>query len=202
MSNYFYRTRMHQLVTEELIDGIIGKYHYNESDRALLVGVSRDLISCIRHSECLEIVISDDATYADAAVTLGQSADALITRYEKEGKVLNQLMIDNLCQELLAKGYLFLIERVCERLEGRSVSAMHFWGGEEGYPIEGLKKVAGVFRHIMINVTDECYIIPSKSIICRVETVEADANGEDVCTDWCSNCSMRGKGSCRYGNGK
>lgn len=212
MNHVFLRTRTHELLTADFLNGIVQKYHYNREDYALLEKAAFDVLACIRHGEALEMVLSEDYTYADIAYTLGPHVDALLSRYEKEHLILMQLMTEHITAELLMAGYEKFNDYLREAaLPGMprdlNILSLHFWGGEDDYPLSQMTEVLTHFSHLSLTVTPEFYLIPSKSVLCRAKLCRTPSAGDKKESASCApsiacmNCPRYGTDQCEFQDG-
>lgn len=205
MKHSFGRTRMWELMNHEFLQEIMVKYHYNDCDKELLLRVASDVRSCMKDQECYEIVW-EDPSYADVALTLGVGIDCLQEKYARADAVMKQCMAEHLCGELMMQQYGKLNEMLTEGIQC-VVTGLHFWGAEEPYPISDMAKVLSKFRHIHLRCTRDDLLIPSKSVLYRVEFGKIEQQSSIIrwkekgnhgtCRSMvCENCSRCWDGTC------
>ena len=194
----YYRTGSFLRLSAAFVEQITKKYHYNENDADIIKKVVSDIRGCIKDQEGLELSYKGD--YVDAAFTLGSRVDLLLERYGKERLALEEFSAEHILSELMLEEYAEIAKHIEEKT-GRYIGAFHFWGAEEEYPLEKLEEQVENLEHLKLDCTPQYQLLPSKSVVFRVElsTEEyagKDGKGHSPKVDVCANCMLGKTGNC------
>lgn len=196
----FFRTGSYLRITSAFVDQVIRKYHYNENDANLLKCVAKDIRSCIKDQEGLEItyVLEEEHKYADVAFSLGTKVDILIERYAKKEQVLEQLAMEHLISELMMEEYAAIAEQI-EKKSGYFIGQFHFWGSDNKYPITKLKEQVRKLQSLKLECTEDYNLRPAKSVVFRVDLSKEPYQNHRL--GICEGCMLGQAGKCANYNG-
>ena len=185
----YYRTDMSLLLSREFAGQIAKQHHYHPQDQEVVLSVIRDVRNCIKDQEGMELNITP--AYADVVITLGSRLDVLLDRYGRQYHVLRQLVTEHVVSAVLMHQY----EQVMELLEqetGCRPGKVHFWGSEPEYPLEKIPEILGQLGHTGVRYQEPGILIPTKSVICRVDLDGAGFQGI------CATCERGRRGECEF----
>lgn len=147
---------------------------------------SKDIINHLKNSNKVAIL----------CVTLGAQVDFLINKYNKTN--LSYAVLFDACATAF-------VEDVCDRAqeeiskiaqkEGFKITP-RFSAGYGDFPIENQKdiiKITNALKYINLTVTDECVLIPTKSVTAFIGFTKSEISS---CTNKCLLCNM--KENCKF----
>lgn len=125
-------------------------------------------------------------------LTLGDGPDALQEELLREGKLTECYMIEAIASELLLELYGSYNRWVAAHTDFW-VAGYHFYGGEEGYPLEGMRKALADLGVSAVSCNDSFCLQPKKSVVFAAQlTREAGAACEGICSG-CSRLDCPGR---------
>lgn len=181
----YIESRLWTSLTGEFLERVKSRYHYQEKDMPLLYSVAADMAGCMRWQESVYLVFEGGS--ATVIMTLGIGVDLLQERYQSTGRMLESYMVESIGGELLMQGYTELAGWVRERT-GLYVTAQHFFGEHEEYPLSRLPHVLARAGQTKVSCNDGCCLTPKKSVVYQIELSE---DGGRECTVPCTACSRR-----------
>lgn len=167
----FIESRLSDCLTSEFLEAVRVAHHYGAADAELLSRVAADMAICLKRQECIYLVFREPDEPVVVCMTLGGSVDVLQERYQRKGRMLESYMVEHIGGALLAHGYQELAGWLCGRT-GRYVAAYHFFGGEEGYPLEDMAEALALAGPCRINCTEAFCLKPRQSAVFLAELSE------------------------------
>lgn len=192
MTEYFGALNISEMMTESLMMEIMQKYHFQDA-KDEMHQVFLAMRSVIKDQERYEIRLDSDVMKADIAVTLGGLVDHYQEQLSKSGDIMKELMVEQISWDLLAQGYKLIRDDLCEK-HGLVMAKMHFWGGEQEYPLEKLQEVLEEFEHVNLQLSHALSLKPSKSAVFQAELRPVEDGAESH--GFCSTCNRQE--SCEY----
>lgn len=190
----YLESRLWTRLTSEFLEEVQWRHHYEEKDMEQLKVVASDMVNCMKWQESTYLLCEEDLcnSVADeitvtAIMTLGAGIDLLQERYQKSGRILESYMVESIGNELLMLGYRQL-EQYVWNLTGYHVVAFHFFGGEEGYPLEMMRTVLNGTEQGKVTCNEACCLSPKKSVVFLVDLSRKESNG---CVELCDTCTRR-----------
>ena len=174
MERLYIESRLSDCLTSEFLEDVQSQNHYGEADAEILTHVAADMIICLKRQECTYLVFREPDEPVVVCMTLGGSVDVLQERYQREGRMLESYMVEHIGSALLARGYKELSGWICERT-GRHVAAYHFFGGEEGYPLEEMADALALIGACRVSCTETFCLKPKQSAVFLAELSERRA---------------------------
>lgn len=187
----YIESRLWTSLTSAFLERVKSRYHYGEKDMPLLRSVAADMAGCMRWQESVYLVFEDGI--ATVIMTLGIGVDLLQERYQSTGRMLESYMVESIGGELLMQGYTEVAGWVKERT-GCYVTAQHFFGGDEAYPLSRMPLVLARAGQTKVSCNDGFCLTPKKSVVYQIELSE---DGGMECTEPCAACSRRAACSVR-----
>lgn len=181
------------------------KYHYWDTQTTELYAVAEELLPLIRREACWERreacgrsgapmekyrryqMDVADAVYEEVVMSLGSGLDDLQESYTNRGMLSESYMLEVLADELLLEGY-GAYNRYIRENTGWHVARYHFFGSEEGFPLEMLPELLDRFA---IPVTcNEVFCMQPKKSVAFVSELTQDAGIS--CRGICMGCNSAG----------
>lgn len=188
------RMNAEQSSTEEFIDRVISRYHFQEKDRQGLKLVRKELLKSISPYAVYKIPQwitgvkkIDENQAALVAITLGEAPDSLQEHFTEEGELQEAYMVECISNEMLLDLYGEFNKSYAD-IHRRYVSGYYFIGDDVeldnmGQLLEKLKENQS--EEFDINVNEFGVLIPSKSVMFYVTLSD---NPKQACEGICYNC--------------
>ncbi len=186
MERMFLETRLSECLTDSFLEEVRRSRHYEPEDRKLLAGVAADMAVCLRRQECAYLAKKKDGSVV-VCMTLGGGVDLLQERYGRTGRLLESYMVEHIACALLSRGYEEIFAWIHGHMGGY-VKTCHFFGGEDGYPLEGIREALSLVGDCRIRCSEAFCLTPSKS---TVFLAELSATAPDRAPAPCLACGRR-----------
>ena len=184
----YLKSRLWTHLTSEFLGQIQVRYHYEEKDRAQLKLVAADMANCMKWQESTYLVWQESTPGQVVVVmTLGIGIDLLQERYAKSGRMMESYMVESIAGELLMLGYAQLEQFIREKMR-YYVSAYHFFGSEEAYPLEAMKGILEQTRQSNVICNEAGCLTPKKSVVFLAELTKQE---NSACGQLCDTCAAR-----------
>lgn len=186
------------IVTEDFLEKVREKYHYEKKDMSLMGRVALNVVSCLKGQESILLAFPDgseenvQAAQSSSAlgtviVTLGANIDLLQERYRKAGLLLEEYMVESISSELMLLGYKQVEEWVASHTEWKVVS-YHFPGSETQFPLEQIARLLEIGGQRKVTCNEDFCLIPKKSTVFQIELSK---NKAEACRELCADCNKR-----------
>lgn len=184
----YLKSRLWTQLTSEFLGQIQVRYHYEERDRAQLKLVAADMANCMKWQESTYLVWQEDVPgQVIVVMTLGVGIDLLQERYAKSGRMMESYMVESIAGELLMLGYAQLEQFIREKT-GCYVSAYHFLGSEEAYPLEAMRGILEMTGQNKVVCNEAGCLTPKKSVVFLAELTNQENSS---CGRLCDTCAAR-----------
>lgn len=206
--------RLWTCLTSEFLEHVKIRYHYEAKDMQLLKSVAADMAGCMRWQEGTYLLFAHDlqcekvgekgktdagreerAHSATVVMTLGIGVDLLQERYQNTGRMIESYMVESIGGELLMQGYARIARWIKEQT-GYHVTAYHFFGEDEKYPLWQMKEILADAGQTKVTCNEAFCLSPRKSVVFGLELSK---DGDEACEEICTTCGRRAECSHRGG---
>lgn len=196
----YIESRLWTCLTSEFLEDVKRRYHYEKKDMEQLKRVASDMVSCLKGQESTYLIFPEEEGEKDSRLplvtvimTLGERVDMLQERYQKTDRMLESYMVESIGGELLMLGYRQLEAWIGTRTKYH-VTAYHFPGSEETYPLEMIPELLERAGQRKVSCNGGFCLRPKKSVVFLMElSKEKTEGGVGIC-DTCSrknSCPQR-----------
>lgn len=192
---YFRETKefcglLENFVTAEFLQEVCRKYHYDETEKAVLEAVARRMQRCMYEEAAYEQLEREHESAA-VIMTLGAGVDVLQDTYAGEGLLSECYMIEALGSELLLRGYV-AYNRLVREQSGEHVARYFFLGSDPDHSIEKLPALLEA-TELPVTCTEGFCMLPKKSVAFYAQFTEDESEQcEGICVGCgIENCSNR-----------
>lgn len=198
----FFPDILDRFLSTAFLEKVRKKYHYWETQTPELQTIAEEMLPLIRREACwgrkgsggrsgmpLEKYRRNQTDAADVlheeiVMSLGSGLDDLQESYTQRGRLSESYMLEVLADELLLEGYGAYNRYIRENTDWH-VARYHFFGSEEGFPLEMLPELLDSFA---IPVTcNEVFCMQPKKSVAFVSELTQDENVS--CRGICMGCN-------------
>lgn len=184
----FFTELLDDFLKADFLEMVHKKFHYGEEQLETLTAVAGEMLPVMR-KEAFWVrgaehnYGGEDAVCEEVVMSLGKGLDELQEDYSRKGMLLESYMLETLASELLLRGYSAYNRHV--RMEGKwHVARYHFWGSEEGFPLEKLSEILEALSPQIV-CNEAFYMQPKKSVAFIAELTQ---DAKKVCEGICIGC--------------
>lgn len=180
------KTAVDLTVSRPFLEAVFQKYHFNPEDKEQFYSVAKEVEEAVRGQAGFWSSQAEDVQsgMAIVAMTLGEQVDVLQETYRAAGDLTACYMIETIAGELLLTAYARYNEWAKQKI-GLHVERYYFFGAEETYPLEEMKKALEELGTEEVCCNRACCLTPKKSVVFLAKLTE---NENVQCAGICVNC--------------
>jgi len=190
----FFSEVLDEFLTPAFLEGVCGKFHYEEAQSAELRAVAEKMLPLMREEAFWESkralagesrqAENPDAVYEYVVMSLGKGIDCLQEKYGEKLLLSESYMIEALASELLIRGYDAYNCYIRKNTKWH-VARYHFLGSEEAFPLEMLP---GLLRELTkkVSCNSAFCMVPKKSVAFVSELTQDESV---YCRGICVGCN-------------